>query len=59
MISPICDKCKEKLCDYGAMLFPPPFKVDKEDDFTPCKYHLCQKCSEEVMVFMRGYVYVE
>ncbi|TSC96393.1 MAG: Uncharacterized protein Athens101426_398 [Parcubacteria group bacterium Athens1014_26] len=38
-ISPICDKCKKELKDFGAILFGPP---DKNNNVK--KFHICKVC---------------
>ncbi len=40
-ISPLCDKCKQELEDYGAILLSPP-----DDKQMVRKFHLCKKCYE-------------
>ena len=41
-IKPICDKCKQELEDFGALLFSPP---NSENNVK--KFHLCKNCYEE------------
>ena len=38
-INPVCDKCKNPLEDFGALLFSPPDQEGKTK-----KFHLCKKC---------------
>ena len=42
-IKPICDKCKEELNEFGAILLSPPDKDKKVK-----KFHLCKKCYQEI-----------
>lgn len=42
-IKPKCDKCKEELKDFGAILLSPPDKSSKVK-----KFHLCKKCYSEI-----------
>lgn len=42
MINPTCDKCKQELTEFGALLFSPP----KENKVT--KYHLCVACYDDI-----------
>ncbi|HLP80116.1 MAG TPA: hypothetical protein VK158_05755 [Acidobacteriota bacterium] len=39
-ITPVCDKCKKELVDYGALFFSPPIHN------TVKKYHICKACYE-------------
>lgn len=41
-ITPKCDKCKQELQEFGAILLSPP-----ENDLVR-KFHLCKKCYEEI-----------
>jgi len=48
MINPNCDRCHQKLQDFGALAFSPP---DPQPDGT-CgreveKFHLCASCWQE------------
>jgi len=43
-IEPKCDKCKEELDDYGAILWSPPDGRGKCD-----KYHICLKCFDIIV----------
>ena len=38
-IKPTCDKCKQDLDDFGALLFSPP---DEKNNVK--KFHLCKDC---------------
>jgi len=42
-ISPVCDKCKEELKDFGAILLGPPDSQDMAH-----KEHLCVSCYQEI-----------
>jgi len=42
-IKPKCDRCKEELEEFGAILLSPPDAESKVK-----KFHLCKKCYEEV-----------
>lgn len=47
-ITPNCDRCKEELLDYGAILLGPP-----DDEGMVKKFHICKSCFvffEEEMV---------
>jgi hypothetical protein len=41
-IKPICDKCKQELEVFGALMFSPP-----DEKSYVRKGHLCKKCYEE------------
>lgn len=43
MISPVCDKCKKELTDFGALAFSPPHHGDC------AKYHICKECWNEFL----------
>lgn len=43
-ITPICDKCKKELVDFGAILLSPPDENDKVR-----KFHLCKSCYHDVI----------
>lgn len=43
-INPKCDKCKEELKEFGAILLSPP---DKRN--TVKKFHLCKKCYKSIV----------
>ena len=43
-IKPICDKCRQELVDFGAILLSPP---DTENNVK--KYHLCQDCFTNIV----------
>lgn len=47
MISPICDKCRLPLEDFGGLAFSPP-----EDNVVE-KFHLCEKCWELFKLFLK------
>ncbi len=38
-IRPLCDKCKQELTEFGAILLSPPDRENKVE-----KYHLCKSC---------------
>jgi len=38
-INPKCDKCKQELTEFGAILLSPP---DKEGNVK--KFHICKEC---------------
>jgi hypothetical protein len=40
-IKPVCDKCKEELKEFGAILLSPPDSESKVK-----KFHLCVSCYE-------------
>ena len=42
-INPICDKCKNELDEFGAILFSPP-----NPESMVKKFHLCKNCFEEL-----------
>lgn len=42
-IQPICDKCHQKLQEFGALLFSPP-----DDKSNVKKFHLCKNCYQEL-----------
>jgi hypothetical protein len=42
-IKPICDKCKEELTDFGAILLSPPNEKSEVK-----KFHICKKCYKEI-----------
>jgi hypothetical protein len=42
-IKPKCDKCKEELKEFGAILLSPPDKNNKVR-----KYHFCKKCYKKL-----------
>lgn len=42
-INPKCDKCREELKEFGAILLSPP---DKKS--TVKKFHLCKKCYKNI-----------
>ena len=42
-IQPKCDKCKEEIVEFGAILLSPPNSEDKVH-----KYHLCIKCFDSI-----------
>ena len=48
-IKPKCDKCKEELKEFGAILLSPP---DKKS--TVKKFHLCKKCYRVMFREMRA-----
>ena len=43
-IKPICDKCKEELDNFGALIFSPP-----DNDNKVKKLHLCKDCYAEII----------
>ncbi|GBE19732.1 hypothetical protein BMS3Abin17_00459 [archaeon BMS3Abin17] len=43
-IKPICDKCKQELTEFGAILFSPP-----DENNNVKKFHICKKCYEEMI----------
>lgn len=43
-ISPVCDKCKLELNDFGGILLSPP-----NNDSEVKKFHLCKKCYGEIV----------
>ena len=43
MIKPKCDKCKQELTEFGAILLSPPDK-----DGMVKKWHVCKGCYEEM-----------
>lgn len=43
-ITLICNKCKEELYHFGALLFSPP-----DAKWKTKKYHLCKKCYNEII----------
>jgi hypothetical protein len=42
-ISPTCDKCKNELTEFGAILFSPP---DEKSNVK--KWHICKSCYDEM-----------
>ena len=42
-IQPKCDKCKEELKDFGAILLSPPNKKNEVK-----KFHICKGCYKEM-----------
>jgi len=44
MINPKCDKCKEELEEFGAILLSPP---DNRGNVK--KYHICIKCFDIIV----------
>lgn len=57
MISPKCDKCKEELEEFGAIILSPPIFPG---DSTPLlegltyKFHICRKCSVGLLDWMEN-----
>jgi len=43
-ITPKCDKCKQELQEFGAILFSPP---DEKSQVK--KYHVCVHCYREMV----------
>ncbi len=43
-IKPICDKCKQEITQFGALLFSPPDAGSRVD-----KFHLCVNCYAEIL----------
>jgi hypothetical protein len=43
-IKPVCDKCKQELTEFGAILFSPP-----DSNSNVKKWHICKKCYEEMI----------
>lgn len=41
-IKPTCDKCKNELTDFGAILLSPPDQQDMVH-----KFHICKDCYKE------------
>ena len=52
MINPQCSKCKNRLDDYGAILFSPPLSIIKDGRCDVNKIHLCSTCYDEVFNFI-------
>jgi hypothetical protein len=48
-ITPRCDKCKEELNEFGAILLSPP-DTDSQVD----KMHLCVNCYEDLMEIVKN-----
>jgi hypothetical protein len=44
MIRPRCDKCKEELVEFGAILLSPPDSMNLVR-----KWHLCRKCYDKIL----------
>jgi len=44
MIRPICDKCKQELKEFGAILLSPP-----DENNQTKKLHLCKQCYKEII----------
>ena len=44
MINPKCDKCKEELDEFGAILLSPP-----DNRGSVKKYHICVKCFDIIV----------
>jgi hypothetical protein len=44
MINPKCDKCKEELDEFGAILLSPP-----DNRGSVKKYHICIKCFDIIV----------
>ena len=42
-IKPICDKCKQELEEFGALLFSPPNEKNEVR-----KFHICKECYKEI-----------
>lgn len=42
-IKPTCDKCKQELVDFGAILLSPPDPENKVK-----KFHICKECYAEI-----------
>lgn len=42
-ISPTCDKCKQELTEFGAILFGPP---NHENEVK--KFHICRLCYDQI-----------
>lgn len=42
-IKPICDRCKQELTDFGALMFSPP------EGSNVTKYHICKQCYAEMI----------
>lgn len=42
-ITPVCDKCKKELNNFGAILLSPP---NQENSVK--KFHICKECYEEI-----------
>ena len=53
MIEPKCDKCQEKLKDFGGLAVSPPYPNPnpKLRDLY-YKFHLCKKCWQEFIFWM-------
>ncbi len=47
-IKPKCDKCKEELKDFGAILLSPP---NKKSDVR--KFHICKDCYKGIAVNLK------
>lgn len=43
-ITPICDKCKKELTQFGSLLFGPPNNKECAK-----KWHLCKKCYKKII----------
>ncbi|MDQ5944184.1 MAG: hypothetical protein QG658_251 [Patescibacteria group bacterium] len=43
-ISPVCDLCRKKLKDFGALLFSPPNKKANVK-----KFHVCKPCYKNLL----------
>lgn len=43
MIKPVCDRCKNELDDFGALIFSPPHKDVVGREYVS-KFHICKKC---------------
>ncbi len=43
-IRPTCDKCKQELTDFGAILLSPP-----NEEQMVRKFHLCKECYENLV----------
>jgi hypothetical protein len=42
-ITPLCDKCKKELTDFGAILLSPP-----NNDSMVRRFHICKECYEKM-----------
>ena len=47
----ICFKCESYLTEKGGILFSEPFESFSDNVDYVRKFHLCKKCTKEVLVF--------
>jgi len=47
-IKPKCDKCGEKLKEFGAILLSPP-----DENNNVKRFHLCVDCYEGILILMK------